>query len=161
MKLKQLILSAIMLAASAGAQATVYDIGTLPAGYTGFGSYSVSGTFLDTINFSLADPAIGGFVAGALNFSVGRKPILNISDLSLSLFDSADNILGSGLDFTINSLDAGNYYLQVSGVTNGLFGGIYAGGINVSPVPESDIWSLLVAGLAMIGFMAFRRRDMH
>jgi hypothetical protein len=31
----------------------------------------------------------------------------------------------------------------------------------VSPVPELGVWNFLAAGLAMIGFMAFRRRDMH
>lgn len=32
---------------------------------------------------------------------------------------------------------------------------------HVTPVPEADTWSLLLGGLGMVGFMAFRRRDMH
>ena len=155
MMIKRLMLSAIMLIASAGTQAVEYDIGTLPTDYTGFGPYTVSGSFLDKINFSLADPGSGGFVVGALNITLAGTPIFNISGLSLSLFDNANTILGSGLDFTISSLNGGNYYLQVTGTGSGLNGGgIYAGGIQVSPVPEQNVWILLMSGLAMISFMA-------
>lgn len=158
--IKQLMVSAMLLGASVGAHATDYDLGVLNAGFTGFGANAVSGSFLDKINFALGGDSAGSFGAGPLNFSVGHAPILNISNLSMSLFDSSANHLGSGLDFTLSSLSAGSYYLQVTGVANGAFGGIYAGGIDVSPVPEPGVWSSLMAGLAMLGFMAYRRRQL-
>lgn len=155
------LIAAAFVTAGFGANATEYNLGNLPTGYTGFGANFVSGSFLDKINFSLTGESSGSFGAGALNFTVGGAPILNISGLSLALFDSNDNSLASGLDFSLNALSGGNYYLKVSGVANGLGGGVYAGGINVSPVPELDVWSSLTAGLAMLGFMAFRRREMY
>jgi len=160
MNFNKLLLSSLLLAASFGAHAAEYNLGNLSAGYTGFGGNIVSGSFMDKINFSLTGQTDGSFGAGALNFTVGGAPILNISGLSLSLFDNSDNNLGSGLDFSLNALNAGSYYLKVTGIANGFSGGMYAGGIDVSPVPEPGIWSSLMAGLAMLGFMAFRRREM-
>lgn len=157
--IKQLMVSALLVGATFGAQAAEYNLGNLSNGYTGFGAYSVTGSFLDKINFSLTSESLGSFGAGPLNFSVGGAPVLNISGMSMSLFDSNANNLGSGLDFTLSSLAAGNYYLQVSGNANGFMGGLYAGGIEVSAVPEPGVWSSLMAGLAMLGFMAYRRRQ--
>ena len=131
MMIKRLMLSAIMLIASAGTQAVEYDIGTLPTDYTGFGPYTVSGSTL----------AVSGSFLDKINFSMADTPIFNISDLRPLQFDNA---------ITITILDSG---------LNG--GGIYAGGLQVSAVPEQNVWILLMSGLAMIGFMAYRRRDMH
>lgn len=154
------LVAAALVAASFGANATEYNLGNLSNGYTGFGGNVISGSFMDKINFSLTGQANGSFGAGALNFTVGGAPVLNISGLSLSLFDSSNNNLGTGLDFSLNGLNTGSYYLKVTGIANGFAGGMYAGGIDVSPVPEPGIWSSLVAGLAMLGFMAYRRREM-
>jgi len=165
--LKKLLAAAMLLGASVGANASVsahvndYNLGQLSVGYNGFGANFVSGSFLDNLHFTLSSPSEGGFGVGALNFTVGGMPMLNINNLTMSLLDNNSNNLGSGLDFTVNALNAGNYYLQVSGNANGVGGGVYAGGINLSPVPEPSLWSSLVAGLAVIGFMAYRRRTMY
>ena len=159
-KVKHLIISAMLLGASASAMASDQFLGTLPAGYTGFTSTTSIGSFLDKVYFSLGGESSGSFGVGALNFTVKKAPILNISDLSMTLFNSSNVQLGNGLDFTVNSLAAGDYHLDVAGNTTGIFGGVYAGGIDVSPVPEPGVWSLLLAGFSMIGFMAYRRREM-
>lgn len=160
---KQLLVSAVLLGSAVGAQAADYNLGTLSAGFTGFGPNSViSGSFVDKINFTLTGLTNDSFGVGALNFTVGGLPVLNINNLSMSLFDSNDTALSSGLDFTVNSLTNGNYYLKVTGTATGLLGGLYTGGINtvnVTPVPEPDALSLLMSGLAMLGFMAYRRRQ--
>ncbi|MFM9913822.1 MAG: FxDxF family PEP-CTERM protein [Methylophilaceae bacterium] len=160
---KHLLVSAVLLGSAVGAQAADYNLGTLSAGYTGFGPNSViSGSFVDKINFNLSGLSNESFGAGALNFTLGGLPFLNINNLSMSLFDSNDTLQSSGLDFTVNSLTSGNYYLKVTGTATGFAGGLYAGGINtvnVTPVPEPDALSLMLSGLAMLGFMAYRRRQ--
>ena len=159
--IRKLIFSVILLAASAGAHASDYYLDNLSAGFTSFGGNFVSGSFLDNVHFTLDGPAEGSFGVGALNFTVGHTPILNISNLNLSLIGNDGSNIGSDLDFTVNSLDAGNYILQISGNANGVAGGVYAGGINLSPVPEPGVLGLLVAGLAILGFMIYRRRETY
>lgn len=159
MNFKKVAVAGMLLVSAMGAQAADYNLGNLSAGYTNFTYNVASGSFMDKIAFNLTSQSNGSFGAGALNFTVGGVPLLNISGLSLSLFDGSDNQLGNGLDFSINALNGGNYYLKVSGVANGLAGGMYGGGINVSAVPEPGTWTTLLAGLAMFGFMAYRRRQ--
>jgi hypothetical protein len=157
---KHLAVSVMLLGASLGAQAAEYNLGSLNAGLTLFGPNSViGGSFIDKINFTLTSESNDSFGVGAINFTLGGTPILDISNLSMSLFNSSDVLQNTGLDFTVNSMAAGNYYLQVSGNVNGIAGGLYTGGINVTPVPEPDALSLFMSGLAMLGFMAFRRRE--
>ncbi len=159
MRYVKILVSGLLLAASFGVQAVEYNLGTLPAGYTMFGHNIVHGSFMDKVNFSLASPAETSFGAGALNFSVGGPQFMNIDGLSLSLYSDGGAMLGGGLNFSVSALNSGNYYLQVSGLANGVFGGLYAGGINVTPIPEPRPWAFLVAGFAMLGLMAWRRRS--
>ena len=86
---------------------------------------------------------------------------MNISGLSMSLFSSDDTNLGSGLDFTVDPLAAGNYYLHITGNADGFSGGMYAGGINISTVPEPGTWNMLFAGLLILGVTALRLRDVN
>ena len=161
--IKQFLVSVLLLGAAAGAQATDYNLGTLSDGYTNFGPNSViSGSFIDKISFNLFGSSNDSFGIGALNFALGGTPFLNINNLSMSLFDSKDTFLGNGLDLTVNSLSSGDYYLKITGTATGYAGGLYAGGIysqSTTPVPEPDPLNLLMSGLAMLGFMAYRRRQ--
>lgn len=159
MRYVKILVSGLLLAASFGVQAVEYNLGTLPAGYTIFGHTMVHGSFMDKINFSLASPSDTSFGAGALNFSVGGPQFMNIDGLSLSLYSDGGAMLGGGLNFSVSALNSGNYYLQVSGLANGLVGGLYAGGINVTPIPEPSPWSFMIAGFAMLGLMVWRRRS--
>lgn len=157
--IKQLLVSALLVGASFGAHAADYDLGNLSAGTTEFGEYSVTGSFLDKIAFTLDSDSIGSFGAGPLNFKVAGKDVRHISNLNMSLFNSSNVNLGGGLEFSLSPLAAGNYYLQISGLADGTKGGYYAGAIEISPVPEPGTWTTLLAGLAMFGFMAYRRRE--
>jgi len=160
--IKTLLVSSLMLGMSLGSQAADYSLGNISNSSSTFGGNVVTGSFLDKIYFSLDTASDASFGAGALNFTVGGTPFLNVNDLSLNLVDASNNSLqGSGLDFTINPLASGSYYLQVSGIANGLGGGLYAGGISVSAVPEPGFMISLVAGLGVIGFMAYRRRETY
>lgn len=154
--IKQFLLAVVLATSALSAQATVYDLGDLSSGNTFFGN-NVSGSFTDTFTFSLLDNSDTSIGATPLNLNFGRFSFLNINNLSLSLFDSGDTQLSTGLDFS-QSLVAGNYYLNVSGVATGYFGGLYAGGINVTPVPEAKTYTMMLLGLGLIGFIARRRR---
>ena len=142
------------LVASAGAGAATYNLGVLPAGVTQFGVYQVSGTFSDTIDFAIGGVSSVSAGVGALNFTLGGSPYMNISNLDLTLYNSHGTDLGSGTDVTLNNLAAGSYYAIVSGKANGVAGGEYGGAISVSPVPESG--SLAGAGIRLPGHDAGR-----
>lgn len=56
------------------------------------------------------------------------------------------------------ALAPGHYFLEVSGLVNGSFGGSYGGVLNLVPVPEAQGATMALAGLAMLGFLVLRRR---
>lgn len=70
-----------------------------------------------------------------------------------SLFDPEDQtwLLGG-----IDTLAAGNYYLQVSGYATDTKAS-YSGTLSVSPVPEPGSLALMLGGLAVLGFATRRR----
>lgn len=159
---KQMIIAGAMLlgmAVSVQATAAEYHLGTLSSGYTTFGPNPVNDMFTDTVFFSVTGDS-GSFGAGVLNFNVGGTPLMHVSDFSMSLFGADGASVGSGLDFTVDTLVAGDYYLKISGNADGLHGGMYAGGINIPAVPEPGMWNMLFAGLLMMGFTALRLRDL-
>ncbi len=159
--IRNLLLSVLLMAATNASMAATYDIGELDNGYTLYGPNWVDGSFLDKILFSIDANSSIGVGTSQLSFSIWGVDILNISNLSQSLFTSNDQLILSGLNFSLPTLTSGNYYLQISGNGNGIVGGLYAGAIGVValPVPEPDIWSSLMAGFLMVGFMAYRRRN--
>jgi hypothetical protein len=147
------------LAVSASAGAATYNLGSLPVGVTQFGVYSVSGTFSDTIDFTLGSAANLSAGVGSLNFSLGSSPYKNISNLDLTLYNSSNVDLGSGVNVSVSNLAAGNYYAVISGKANGVAGGEYGGAISVSPVPEASSLAMMLAGLGMLGYVASRRKS--
>ncbi|HEX8957366.1 MAG TPA: FxDxF family PEP-CTERM protein [Burkholderiaceae bacterium] len=146
------------LVASASAGAATYNLGTLPAGITQFGVNQVSGSFSDTIDFTLSNMSTLSVGIGALNFNLGGSPFKNISNLDLTLHTAGGTDLGSGADITLHNLAAGGYYAIVSGNANGAAGGEYGGAISVSPVPEAGTVAMLLAGLGLLGYVVSRRK---
>ncbi len=145
------------LVASASAGAATYDLGSLPAGVTQFGAYQVSGTFSDTIDFTIGSLSKLSAGVGALNFTLGGSSYLNISNIDLTVYNSQGRDLGSGTDVTLN-LAPGSYYAVVSGKATGIAGGEYGGAVSVSPVPESSSVAMLLAGLGLLGYAVSRRK---
>jgi hypothetical protein len=56
-------------------------------------------------------------------------------------------------------MSAGPYYLSVSGLADGSSGGQYMLSITAA-VPEPETYALLLAGLALVGFVARRRNEL-
>lgn len=163
------LLGGVMLICAANAHAnTVYNIGVLDdAPYSSANPYlnnaSVLGTFLDRYDFSLNNT---DFVSGSvsqLTLSLGAYNVLNIDGLALNLFDGSNTLLVgvSGAGQITELLASGNYHVNISGSTTGLAGGNYTFSAVAQPVPEPAGWTLLLAGLAMTGFVAMRRRSVY
>lgn len=164
MKLKSVAVALIMaFGAVSAAQATTYNLGSLPNGDTYLSNATLSGVinvvpgnFLDTFNFSLSGLPSLDASAGALNFGV--KKVINLNSFSYSLYDAGNTLLGSStnnLGFTLSGLADGNYYLNVSGIATGTAGGKYDGVL--SAVPEPETYAMFLAGLGLMGFIARRR----
>jgi hypothetical protein len=54
-------------------------------------------------------------------------------------------------------LDAGNYYLDISGTGGGTSG--YGGNLAVAAVPEASTWAMMLFGFIGIGCMAYRKKN--
>lgn len=67
---------------------------------------------------------------------------------------------GSGDVQVINAINLapGNYLLEVRGNITGVSGGVYAGALNLAPVPEPGAIGLMLAGMGVLGFIARRRK---
>lgn len=160
--LKSLLVSVALIAAATSANATAYNWGVLSEGDS-YKEYSVAaGSFLDTITFTLDQDYTADFGAGVLNVIVGKKQFQYISDLNVTLVDVEDVVLGSGLNFTLDSLVAGTYTLKISGVASGINqeAGKYGVGVTIAAVPEPSSVAMLLVGFAALGVAARRRKSL-
>jgi len=164
------LLSSLMLAAglvaSAAAGAATYDLGGVENyGIAWIGPNPVSGSFSDTLDFydnSFSEVSIS---VAALNVVMGQTTFAGINNLNVTLYNSDNVALYSGTNFTLGGLPRGNYYAVVTGQAFGTSSAwalsvedYYGGAIRVMPVPEADIWTMMLAGPGMLGYVATRRR---
>lgn len=154
---KQVLASAALVLVTVNAQATTYDFGPLSTVFFPPHPFEVSGEFIDTFNFTLISTSNTDYSAAPFDISFGSTPLWHISNFSVSLLDNSNAILGSGQSFSIAGLAAGDYHLNIAGNADGLYGGMYAGYINIAAVPEPETYGMMLAGLGLIGFMARRR----
>ena len=128
---------------------------TIAAGFTDFN---------DLFTFTTVSGNGGASVIASFNglsFSNGFNTF-NLLDVthgnllvSTGVISSFVGVLGfSGLNSNTT------YGVNVGGaVTNPGAGGFYSGSVTVAPVPELSEWLLMLSGLALIGFIATRRRS--
>ncbi len=154
--------SALALAAlaSVNASAAVYNAGFIAANNTTqllHNGFVGNGALSDTINFTLLSNAPGtSAVAASFEFS----PALHIDNFTASLYDSGNNLLGTGgsnVAFTTGALTAGNYHLNVTGNVTGAFGGAYSA--TITPAPEPETWAMMLAGLGLVASAARRKKS--
>ena len=133
---------------------TTYDVGVLgTTEYTNSVFYSGNNvSFTDTYNFAVSPTAKVGL--GATNLLING--LFNITGLTLNLYDSGNNLIGSGLSFS-GTLTTGLYHATVSGITSGPFGGGYT--FYAGAVPEAETWGMIAVGIGMIGFQIRRRKN--
>lgn len=118
-------------------------------------SGSHTGSFKDSYTFSLSGVSdIYATVSGT-----------NIRSLSMDLYNAVVNnrgkvknvLVGSGTTFSFDDLAAGNYFLRISGNALKKTGGSYTGSIQVTAVPEPEMWAMMLIGMGLIGYQVRRK----
>ena len=166
-----LIKKLVVLIASAGAMGSAqaidqtYDLGTLsPTVQQQTEFFASGGSFVDIYNFTIGTE-YQTLATSAVSYSPTGTGI--VSDLTLTLYGGADgtgSVLGSvsssnggAIDYS-NLFASGSFSAKVSGLADGQAGGGYA--FSVAAVPEPSGWMMLLAGLAVVGFMARRKASL-
>lgn len=156
MKFKSLAIAGVLaLAATSSFANLTTNLGTLtPPQSVGFNN-TVSGSFMDTYNFSLSDASnVGVSITNFSFFNVGNimsfAAMLDGNALTLTSLGVAQQLAGSA------TLTGGNHVLTVSGI-GGRPNASYGGNVVAAPVPEPESFAMLLAGLGLMGAIARRR----
>jgi hypothetical protein len=185
MQMKLIAVAAVAAAASFGAQADTYSLGSLAVGdVPSIGPTNVvAGTALnDTITFTLAaDAALSGYIANdsfvypsegtgyayaalkPFNVMLDGKFFGNYSlvngGLTVDPVDPTNNYETYYRTFQLNptKLTAGTHTITLTGTADPYNDAEYYGSLTVSAVPEPETYALLLAGLGALGFLARRR----
>ena len=160
-------LLAAALAASLCAPAAAQQVSLSPSGsgmLSGSFTQAVDGLFIDT--FTFAPASVGGLVSVVLSNVSGPVSFFtaSLNDQNFSFFPETG---ATNFAFNANFATAVPLTLTVFGAVLDEVGnlggaGSYRGTINVAaalPVPEPEVWALLLAGLGAVGFAGQRRRE--
>lgn len=146
---------------AAPASAAIYNIGTVSSVPYINSAVLPTGNFFDTYSFSISSLATDlAASAASLDLQLGSISFLHISNLSFSLYDGSNTLIGSSIGSppSFDSvLGVGNYHFELAGQANGLSGGAYL--FSVVAVPEPEQWALFAAGLGFLGLMSRRRAN--
>lgn len=133
-------------------------------GNTASFSNTVTGAFTDIWTFNLeGENSVGSSIT---NVSFTLPSFGAITDFAAFLDGEALTLTtasGGGVDVVVLAgaklLGLGAHSLTVSGA--GVTGGSasYGGNIIATPIPEPGTYTMLLAGLGVVGFIAFRRRQ--
>lgn len=151
---------------SVSASATTYNF-AVPIGFGSYalGSHVVSaGSFTDVINFSLNKSGVLSASVTPNTFVTGHKTVFGIAGLNAGFYTAGGTLLGSGTGFTAaGTQNAGSYYLKITGVGIGAFGGQYSANLgfnkpSISPTPEPATWAMMIGGLALMSCVVRRKQ---
>jgi hypothetical protein len=179
--MRKLVLATVIalgLAAPASA-AVVGNLGINPTSATGhFSNAPAVGAFDDQWTFQLVGAPSFFTIASATNvFPDPRDFIANFTGAvyqQVGAIGGADDILVLGPQAASANcgvscqgfggsafLNAGLYYLDISGVNLGTggYGGDIATVPQVAAVPEASTWAMMLAGFFGLGFMAYRKKN--
>jgi len=155
---------AVVIAASVGwmgsAQATTYELGTLsPTVQQESEFYAAGSTFADVYNFT-----VGAQYQTVFASAVGTSADQTFSNLMLTFYSGDGSVAGQASSSNGSKIDlsgaflSGNYSVGVSGIiADGSLGGEYQ--FSIAAVPEPAEWMMLLAGLAVLGFIAKRKTN--
>ncbi|MBC7858568.1 MAG: PEP-CTERM sorting domain-containing protein [Burkholderiaceae bacterium] len=165
MKLRSAILAAALVAAlpSAFAEDIASNVplvaGSSPGWYSaGFSvTHLVDGLFTDTFTFS---PPIDPSNVDASLVTIGFDQPHNVDFTSATLNGTPMSLQPTGIfeaGFLTPTFMSGPLTLTVIG--NAGDNASYAGTLNVTPVPEPEMYGMMLGGLALLGAMARRRKQ--
>lgn len=122
-------------------------------------------TFADRFTFTV-DSTIG-LNLDAVVGAISRSADVGLDITGLSLYDADETLITAGtlledgaLDvwrLSSDNLDAGDYYVQVSGSLVSDTAGSFGGAVMLAPVPEPETYGMLLGGLGALGWLARRR----
>ena len=124
----------------------IFNLGTLDPSVQVKTDAFISGSFLDTFNFTV----------DAVNHMVtGTTLSTNVANLQLNLFDSVGTLLFTGLNLNAN-LTPGDFSARISGDVVST-PGQFTFSVAANPNPEPAEWMLMLFGLVFAGFIARRK----
>ncbi len=152
--------------------------GLAGSAYAGGSGHGGHGGGLENLESAFAKVFVGDAgesFAKVVNFKVEDLSLMTLNiasiglqDLSISIFEKKSSIevydsgsfgSASGSIWTDSfSLDAGKYFMIFTGSVASA-AAAYAGALSAAPVPEPAEWMMIVAGVAMMGFVVARRRQ--
>jgi hypothetical protein len=141
------------------ANGSINDLYAFELPSNGGSAYTVLNVPLE-INFPSPIGGVGTFNMLLTTFALFSNPdgvvtAMNGDEAVLKAVNSTDPGMSSNqIQFNLGPNAAvGPMFLQVTGTANGSLGGIYSGVIlAISPVPESDIWAMMLVGVGLVGF---------
>lgn len=173
---KSLIAALVMATASLGTSAAyAADISSNPQALAildhsaffgdSFALNNQGNTFADQFRFSVTRVPHD---LDAIVSSISRTAATGLDITDLSLFSGAGALITAGIlgssgaqdiwTIRADSLDVGNYYLQVSGTLVSTTSGSFGGSMMLTPVPEPETYGMLLAGLGVVGMLVRRRK---
>lgn len=162
MKLKSVVATAVLAAASFGASAATYDLGTLdPAGFDTLtdvsAKFGANTAIDDTWTFTLLAPSSTSFAA-VQTFAVIAGQIMNFSAVLNNVSFGTTAGAGSQTLSWTGSLGAGTYSVNITGMT-GLSNAQYGATVSAipAPIPEPETYAMMLGGLALLGAVARRK----
>lgn len=165
-----LLCAGLLASGAALSQSTLTFNADGNASFTGEHAWT-AGTSTDTYLFDvdLTSWASGSAVVGRTVIDGARLANYAITDIQF--FREADDGSRTDLDtffttaggiefYPVAALTAGSYGFTVTGSTPvASTGGIYAGTLNLAPVPEPTAYTMLVVGIGLLAFTARRKTD--
>ncbi|MCI1005169.1 FxDxF family PEP-CTERM protein [Herbaspirillum sp. C7C8] len=128
-----------------------------------YGEGTTGQTFLENFTFDVSG-ASAAVSSAVVSIALDGLSRLGIDSFTLSgngqTYTGTSLLDGDTQTFNLrtNGLSAGLYTLSVAGTILGSAGGSFAGNISVAPVPEASTTAMMIGGLGLIGFAAYRRR---
>ena len=162
--IRKTVAGMLLALVSWAAHGTAYELGVLSPGDSGWGAAQVVGNFSDTWAFQLGED--GSTLSSAVALSLSGA--YHITDGEYGLYSGT---VGNGTELgswsfngtsgdtyhLVSLMSSGPYYFLVSGLADGKDGGLYTLSVT-APIPEPETYALLLAGLALVGFVARRRK---